>query len=168
MLLDDDHAELDGLIEEALAALDCGDLGRSHARLDLFWARLAMHIRAEHLHLFPAILRAVEGRQGERPSAAEARERIEELRHDHDFFMRELAAAMKLLRTLARDEKESLVEARAHVLAVRERLVAHNRTEEGQVYRWAETLLTPAERRVLTTRMQRELENLPPRFADTT
>ena len=52
------------------------------------WARLAVHIRTEHLHLFPAIARRV--------NAAERA--IDRLRADHDFFMRELAQAIAILR----------------------------------------------------------------------
>src|SRR5437764_14237253 len=52
-LLEEDHASLGGLIEELCAALDGSDVARSFALLDLVWARLAVHIRAEHLCLFP-------------------------------------------------------------------------------------------------------------------
>ncbi len=38
------------------SALHAGDVEASHTGLDLFWARLAVHIRAEHLQLFPAII----------------------------------------------------------------------------------------------------------------
>src|ERR1043165_845632 len=111
MLLAHDHISLDGLLRDVIAALDAGDAQRSHARLDLFWARLAVHIRAEHLHLFPAILGALREKRGGKiaaaPSLAEAQEAIEELRHDHDFFMRELAGAVQLMRTLfAKNESE--------------------------------------------------------------
>jgi hypothetical protein len=57
-LLERDHEELDGVLGELLLALDHGERDESFARLDLLWARLAIHIRAEHLCLFPAILDA--------------------------------------------------------------------------------------------------------------
>ena len=60
-LLAEDHEALDKALSALLAALDEGDSATAFARLDLFWARLAMHIRAEHLQLFPAILRALHG-----------------------------------------------------------------------------------------------------------
>jgi len=59
-LLGHDHTDLGESLSELFAALNAGDVEKSYERLDMFWARLAMHIRAEHLHLFPAILRTVE------------------------------------------------------------------------------------------------------------
>lgn len=52
--LADDHSEMDALLEEFFDALCCADVELIYQTLDFFWARLAMHIRAEHLHLFPA------------------------------------------------------------------------------------------------------------------
>src|SRR6266496_959278 len=54
--LADDHLALDEALRQFRETLDTGDIEASHARLDLFWARLAVHIRAEHLHLFPVVL----------------------------------------------------------------------------------------------------------------
>jgi hypothetical protein len=51
--LADDHAALDEVLRQLQEPLDTADVAASHAQLDLFWARLAVHIRAEHLHLFP-------------------------------------------------------------------------------------------------------------------
>src|SRR5215213_6805553 len=96
-----DHAALGELLGQTIAALEVKDIERSYASLDLFWARLAMHIRAEHLHLFPAISDAVvETRNEDTPSPADVQSAIEELRHDHDFFMRELSQAVLTLRGL--------------------------------------------------------------------
>lgn len=39
-------------------------------RLDYLWARLAVHVRAGHLHLFPALLAASAGRQARRPAVS--------------------------------------------------------------------------------------------------
>ena len=88
-----DHAELGNLLGEVNAALDAKVIARSHASLDRFWARLAVHIRAEHLRLFPAVLDALSGSRENIPSADEALNAIEELRRDHDFFMHELSVA---------------------------------------------------------------------------
>ena len=174
MLLAHDHVNLDGLLSDLITALDAGDSGLSLARSDLFWARLAMHIRAEHLHLFPAILGALgekgRGQVGITPSLVEAQEAIEELRLDHDFFMRELAAAVKLLREPSATSDAELValklkDARAKITAVSERLVAHNQLEESRVYLWAGELLSRHEQAALAKRVQNELENLPPRFS---
>jgi hypothetical protein len=56
----DDHVALDRMLKELKAALARRDVIAGHAKLDLFWARLAVHIRAEHLHLFPAVLSHLE------------------------------------------------------------------------------------------------------------
>ena len=58
-LLAEDHAALGELLRAFLTQLDEGDTAGAFVHLDLFWARLAMHIRAENLHLFPAILNAL-------------------------------------------------------------------------------------------------------------
>lgn len=57
--LANDHVALDQLLKQLQAALNDGDVKACYARLDLFWAKLAVHIRAEHLHLFPRVLQAV-------------------------------------------------------------------------------------------------------------
>ena len=59
-LLAHDHSELDALLAAAFSALAAGPVERGFEAVDVFWARLAMHIRAEHLHLFPAVLGAVD------------------------------------------------------------------------------------------------------------
>lgn len=48
-VMTDDHSEIDQLIHELLGALDKKDRAQSFEHLDLLWARLAVHIRAEHL-----------------------------------------------------------------------------------------------------------------------
>ncbi len=55
-----DHSELDDTREELTAALDDGDTERALQWLDLFWARLAIHIRAENIQLFPTLQCAAE------------------------------------------------------------------------------------------------------------
>ncbi len=61
-VMTDDHSELGRLIDDLLAALDEGNKALGFERLDLLWARLAVHIRAEHLCLFPSILDASPGK----------------------------------------------------------------------------------------------------------
>ena len=90
-VLSDDHREVDLLLADALENLRLGNGLEAFQALDLFWARLAMHIRAEHLHLFPAVLNT------SHPDS-EVPQTLEALRRDHDFFMHELADAIKAMR----------------------------------------------------------------------
>ena len=172
-LLVEDHAELGGLLGDLMRSFERGAAGEVLPRLDLVWARLAMHIRAEHLHLFPALLEAAsrQGREGARPSPEEVSAAVERLREDHDFFMRELAAAVNELRASATQhessQEERLARAKRKVSAVAERLREHNRLEEGQVYLWQHALLDAGGRENLSALMRREIENLPPRFSET-
>lgn len=156
--LSDDHEAVSEVLNQLLTALDNQDVQTSYSRLDLLWARLAVHIRAEHLHLFPAVL--------SRTSEAEAI--VEILRTDHDFFMRELAGAIGILRELqtistAGDEAK-LAEVGEALRAVEQRLATHNVIEESQIYRWSSIMLTEQEQLELLTRINAELENRPPRF----
>jgi hypothetical protein len=173
-LLAKDHEALDKLLNALLAALDKRDAPTAFARLDLFWARLAMHIRGEHVHLFPAILRALHSDNGkgvdETPTPAEVREAIAQLRCDHDFFMHELAVAIKAMRdhqtTAGVDSTSAIESVRQMIATVRDRLEVHNKLEEDMVYRWPAKLLEPAEQTALEVQILGELKNLPPRFRD--
>jgi hypothetical protein len=156
--LSDDHHAVGEVLAQILTALDNKDMQTSYAKLDLLWARLAVHIRAEHLHLFPAMT--------SRTSEAEAI--VEILRTDHDFFMRELAGAIGILRELqmistTSDEAKLAVVGKT-VRAVEQRLATHNEIEESQIYRWSSIMLTEQEQLELLTRINAELENRPPRF----
>jgi iron-sulfur cluster repair protein YtfE (RIC family) len=171
-LLERDHVKLDSVLRELFLALDHGDKDESFARLDLLWARLAIHIRAEHLCLFPAILGAPQalltGRGGA-PRLEEAQSAIAVLCSDHDFFMHELAKAVNLMRATngtpdAGAVGESLREVRSIVQSVKTRLGVHNQLEENQVYGWIDVLLDETERSALDARLRHELENLPSRF----
>lgn len=167
-LLAADHRALDVLLRELIADFYVSDASATFSRLDLFWARLAMHIRAENLHLFPAILDAGDDKFGGQDSV-EAREALDKLRRDHDFFMHELAEAVNVMRAFMKSDTqmnavEQLQPVREIVIRVAERLEAHNRLEEGLVYRLPETLLEPARQSELAAEVRRELENLPPRF----
>jgi hypothetical protein len=169
-LLAHDHSELDAALAALVAALAEGDAARSLEHLDLFWARLAVHIRAENIHLFPVLLRAAEASRGSAPAAGapepkEIRNLVAQLRDDHDFFMSELTAAVKQLRALSRSgQPDGLREVREKIDAVSRRLDTHNALEESRVYHWAAVLLDPPEQIALNESIRQELENLPSRF----
>lgn len=171
-LLEDDHDSVGELVDSLRPALAGADARAAYGLLDALWARLAVHIRAEHLCLFPAILGAArelfDGRNGA-PTRAEAA--IARLREDHDFFMRELAAAVGALRGLLsekenRDQKAVAAGVTQTIEAVASRLDEHNRLEEEQVYRWAGALLNAEEQARLAAGVRRELANLPARFTN--
>lgn len=149
-LLDDHHA-VSEVLRELLTALDNNDVQTSYSKLDLLWARLAVHIRAEHLHLFPTVMNRL----------IEAQSVVEKLRADHDFFMRELARAVGVLREFP----EQLANVRDTVREIEKRLATHNEIEENQIYHWASTILTEPEQTDLAARINAELENRPPRFS---
>lgn len=171
-LLTGDHEELDQLLRALLAALDEADPATGFARLDLLWARLAMHIRAENLHLFPAILKADDDLREEEDKTlfhAEACEIIDKLRNDHDFFMHQLASAVKIMRAVLATNGNSEVrldDVRQIISAINERLKSHNKLEEGLVYGLPERLLAQADQAALAAQIRGELENLPPRFTE--
>ena len=174
-LLTNDHRELGILLEQLFASFDTGVAISVYEKLDVFWARLAMHIRAEHLHLFPAILNVVESKNTEAekgivPHIESTRKTIKNLHDDHDFFMRELAVAVKQMRNICESENpnnaEKLQPVREIVTNVSQRLKSHNQVEEMLVYRWAENLLLPAECWVLDEQILNELEKLPPRLRE--
>src|ERR1051325_8507581 len=146
----DDHNAVGEVLKQLLTALDNKDVQTSHAKLDLLWARLAVHIRAEHLHLFPAI----------ESKTTAAQPTIETLRTDHAFFMRDLAHAIRLLR-----DEGKLTAVTDIVREVEKRLTTHNEIEEHQIYRWSSTMLTEPEQLNLLARINAELENHPPRFS---
>jgi hypothetical protein len=173
-LLADDHAALDTRLGELCAALERADAAHAFELLDLVWARLAVHIRAEHLRLFPALMSACarfDANEHGTPTRAEAQRIIARLRHDHDLFMHELAGAVQTMRELTAAPGIKPAGARQRgvlqtVLALRERLAQHNELEEERVYRWASALLSADEQAQLIVSLRRELENLPPRFKD--
>ena len=164
-LLSEDHESLAHLLAALQEALNTPDSTAAFARLDLFWARLAMHIRAEHLHLFPAILKSPHVAT---ITSTDADKAIQQLRSDHDFFMHELSSAIKILReahtTTGIELENQLAAVRGIVEAVRDRLEVHNELEEEIVYLLPERMLTPTEQVTLDQEVQAELENLPSRF----
>jgi hemerythrin superfamily protein len=169
--LEQDHASLGRLFAELQAVSYKHDTHRSFELLDLIWARLAIHIRAEHLCLFPAIQNAPAQRftgRDDAPQFTDAIETIKRLRADHDFFMHELAAAVNTLRRLMDSSaavEPELNEVRVKVAGVLARLEEHNRIEEEQAYRWVALLLNEDEQSELLARIEREFEKQPPRFS---
>ena len=161
-LLGHDHDDIDDLFAQSETALKAKDHEQALALLDLAWARLAVHIRAENVRLFPRILRSgdrLEAGQRERIASLIAR-----LREDHNFFMATLAEAIKLARALSEDEGR-FAQVLEKIEAVKRRLSAHNELEESMVYSLPAHLLDEAELEDLKQAVQRELENLPPRYA---
>ena len=160
-LLASDHRDLDRLLARLWESFNSGNAAKVFGQLDHFWARLAMHIRAENLHLFPA-LRAVFDQKDERKLI------IERLRRDHNFFMTELSSAMKQLRLLATnkwaDETVVLENVQGRLLNLSLRLKEHDGLEEEEVYLWAEMEISPEEIFVLKMEVKKELNSLPPRF----
>jgi hypothetical protein len=169
-LLEDDHASLGQLLTELDAELAKGNIARGFELLDLFWARLAVHIRAENLHLFSALTNAPASLftgKGSLPTSEEAHNLLLRLRSDHDFFMKELALTIKAMREIAGSQRprlEEIEELRQRMTTVRERLETHNRLEEEQAYTWLALLFDEPTVARLRERLRHELENLPPRF----
>ena len=167
-----DHHSLDKLLQQLKRALAQRELEDTRAKLDLFWARLAVHIRAEHLHLFPLVLNSLDTMQplaASAPTTAAAQASITSLQTDHDFFMSELALAVKIIRGLTAGSDPSGIAAALDEIAekvdqVARRLVRHNEMEEDQIYRWASTVLSNDEQVKLWQQISRELQNRPPRF----
>jgi hypothetical protein len=171
-LLADDHVALDKLQGQLKSALRAGDVEGTHSRLDTFWSRLAVHIRAEHQQLFPAVIDALtisSRSQTFAPTLTEARSTIEKLRSDHDFFMHELAQAIKILRALPHEDRETIDRAmnsaRSTMIEIEKRFVIHNQLEETKIYAWTTTILNSREQTDLATRIRIELANRPPRFS---
>jgi iron-sulfur cluster repair protein YtfE (RIC family) len=159
-LLSDDHDAVHEVLQQLLTALNKNDVQTSHAKLDLLWARLAVHIRAEHLHLFPAIA----------SESSEAQSIIDQLRADHNFFMHELAQAIGVIRELPPNLDNVRYEAKWAAVAdtvreIEKRLATHNEIEENQIYHLAGTILSEPAQMELSTRINAELENRPPRFS---
>ena len=167
-----DHRELDKLLDELQSLLQSGTAKEIHRCLDFFWARLAVHIRAEHLGLFPAVIRAFESRPengAETPCLTEAQSLIAELRQDHDFFMHQLSRGIASVRTsLSAGESDlrnnQLANLKRRIAAVTDRLASHNKLEEEGIYLWVGALLSQREQSDLRALVREELANLPPRF----
>jgi iron-sulfur cluster repair protein YtfE (RIC family) len=163
-ILESDHRELDHLLDQLFVHLEGSDAEAIYRSLDLFWARLAMHIRAEHQRLFPALRDGISD-----PAIRETLpDLLARLREDHDFFMVELARAIKAARLVFYfgNESESFAIIRELVTAVKERLLIHNQIEESELYPLAsEPLLSSEQIDDAIAGIRKELAKLPPRFA---
>jgi hemerythrin superfamily protein len=170
--LADDHSEVDKLIHRLLAALDQENKSQSFELLDLLWARLAVHIRAEHLCLFPSILEVPPVNfigSGGIPRYQEAKSAIDRLRLDHEFLMRELGKAVNMMREQRTHSDHDIIrmrllDVRRSIVKVQSRLETHNQLEEDHIYKWVNVLLGEAKRSTLIARIRHEIENIPPRF----
>lgn len=149
-----DHSEIDRLFAEARAAI--GNNEDALALVDLLWARLAVHIRAEHLHVFPALTELAE-----RSEDSETVKTIANLRADHDFFMKEFASIVKKLRL---DPLSDVIKDPLDQIA--RRLASHNIVEENQIYPLIDERLADDVRDELIRRAQAELDKVPSRFPE--
>jgi hypothetical protein len=169
-LLENDHESLGQLLTELNLSLSTLDVSRSFELLDLFWARLAIHLRAEHLHLFPALAdapRTLDTGKDDVPGPQEVHELINQLRLDHDFFMKELADMIRVMRDMTthqRVDQSVLVDLSTRLMRITSRLDVHNELEEAQVYKWVGLIFDAETLADLGRRIQHELDNLPPRF----
>lgn len=173
-LLTQDHNALDHLLQTLTKYFDVSDAATTCARLDLFWARLAMHIRAENLHVFPSILNALDAnpdaQENSMTNRSELTEALAVLRRDHEFFMLELARAVTRMRDCVSADQpsgtsKSPSEVSRTIGEIAERLNLHNKLEEELIYRLPERLISSTHQQELAANVRRELENLPPRFA---
>ena len=171
--LQSDHQKLAELLYRLQLGFERdGDCALIFQQLDRFWALLAMHIRAEHLWLFPAILNADHQAFGQQGMASyeKAESVIARLRLDHNFFMDELAEAVKTFREILAEPLASqklstkVLSIKDRVNAVASRLELHNAVEEGEVYEWPTLILTSVQLDDLNEAIKRELNNLPARL----
>jgi hypothetical protein len=170
-LLEDDHASLGELLTELDSELAKSNLARGFELLDLFCARLAVHIRAENLHLFPALANASASRftgKGSLPTLEEVHGLLLRLRSDHYFFMKELGRLVNIMREIVANQQTRLKEVqevRERLTIIKQRLQTHNRLEEERAYTWPALLFDEPMVSRLHDGIRHELENLPPRFS---
>lgn len=164
-MLVEDHAAIDKLFDDVFAAFESDDPSGAFAKIDLLWAHLAMHIRAEHLHLFPTLLSVASKTDG--AGVSKLANTIDGLREDHNFFMRIFAEVIKRMRgQTSVDSGTSFDEVKAWIETVKLRLVDHNEIEESAIYPLTETLLSVETSALLREKIEHEIANLPPRFSE--
>lgn len=168
-----DHEILEEMLNQLKIQLGKPDLPWAFETLDLFWASLAVHIRAENICLFPAILNAPRERFGPANGLLEyddAKATIEQLRNDHNYFMSQLGQAMKELRGLMIRPEDyplevTVTDLRKRIGSVGDLLRRHNTIEEEKVYLWPPQLLDDDSFERLQQGLRTEIENVPARFA---
>ncbi len=168
-LLENDHREINDLFGRAMQALDGGRPSTAHNRLDLFWMRLAVHIRAEHKALFPRF-EALRSRP-DHPAAGRGKEfetTVQSLRREHDEFMLTLSESVATLKKVRRgaDAKEVAAKISAvkdRLTGLSERLSRHNIEEESTVYPLIDAWESPASAEALHRQLTAELQRLPSR-----
>ncbi len=164
-----DHEVLSGILSEYERVFAEGNLPEAATLLDYFWARLALHIRAEHHVLFPRIYEKAAASSS--PPLKEVEAVFGTLRKDHDLFMTALAEAVTTLKALVQAprepaRKEILGRVAKYVESVKGRLDSHNILEEGKVYLWLDLGRGLGERAEVAGAIRKELENFPPRFRE--
>jgi hemerythrin superfamily protein len=150
--LSNDHSEIDRLFSEAFDTLERGE--DPFNTVDRIWARLAVHIRAEHLHLFPMINTAAE-----RHGKLQTIETLSKLRADHNFFMNHFGLLIKDLRAGSSESAKDVLE------EISRRLKTHNEIEESQIYPLVDEWMSVADAEALQAKISSELDNAPPRFS---
>ncbi len=168
-----DHKLMQEVLDDLTSLLQKRDVNWSFELLDLFWSQLAVHIRAENVCLFPAILNAPRDAFSEDrglPPYQQVKSTIDSLRADHTFFVDQVAQVLRRIRELLADPEISrisletaLKDIQMTMESVAERLEIHWRLEEKQVYRWPELLLAPDQYELLTTVLSGEVEKMPRR-----
>lgn len=169
--LDRDHKLMEDVLEDLAGILQRQDLNRAFELLDLFWTQLTVHIRAENVCLFPAILTAPRSSfSADRglPSYEEVKTTIDTLREDHRFFVEQISQALRQIRELTAqtgepqpDSESQLFEIRRRMITVANRLREHNRLELQRVYPWPELLLPAEEYELLKAVLTGEVEKMP-------
>jgi hemerythrin superfamily protein len=152
MRLLNDHSEIDRLFSVAFDTLERGE--DPFEIVDRIWARLAVHIRAEHLHLFPMINTAAE-----QHGNLQTTETLSKLRADHNFFMNQFGLLIKDLRAGSSERVKDVLE------EISRRLNTHNEIEESQIYALVDEWLSVADAETLQAKIGSELDNAPPRFS---
>ncbi len=166
-VLINDHESLNKLLLELMGLVRRSDFRWSFELLDLFCAQLAVHIRAENVCLFPAILNAPNNRFTEAGLEITAlRETIEKLKHQHSMLTEELKKSASLMRELLDNvengENGGLTDAMAKSLtAVGILLAEHQELEEREVCPAAKLVLDPAEFVRLEEAVEQETHKLP-------
>ena len=152
------------MLNDLDVALSLADPIKTYHSLDLFWARLSVHIRAEHLVVFPAVKRSV---AEDSSRQCELKDILARLRSDHDLFIKQLARAVKAMRLVPEfgNEAETFVIVKGLVDNVRQRLIEHNRIEEEVIYPMVgQSANDNVDMDEISVETLKQLTNLPSRF----